>query len=132
MSSISTGELNNHCPLVDRKALQSEPLINHLPHNSHHKQLQNPNLCLNDKETASIEQLKPVVNETSLLASAMVEQPIVQTVISLVETFDGTKSKSESWIASVENVAQISGQNILHIAFSNMVGPPITSIHRVK
>ena len=38
----------------------------------------------------------------------MVEQPIIQAVTSSVKTFDGTKSKFELWIASVENAAQIS------------------------
>ena len=32
--------------------------------------------------------------------------------MSLVEMFDGTKSKFESWIACVENAAQISKQDI--------------------
>ena len=31
--------------------------------------------------------------------------------------FDGTKSKFESWIASVENATQILWQDILHMAF---------------
>ena len=35
-----------------------------------------------------------------------------------MERFDGSKSKFDSWIASVENAAQISGQDILHIALS--------------
>ena len=52
-----------------------------------------------------------------LPASVMVKQPIIQAVISSVETFDGTKSKIESWIASVENEAQISGKDILCITF---------------
>ena len=64
-------------------------------------------MYLNNQETASIEQLKPVFTGTSLLASMMVEQPIIQAAISTVETFDDTKSKFESWIASVENAAQI-------------------------
>ena len=74
-------------------------------------------MCLNDQEIASIEQLKPVISEAILLASVMVEQPIIQAVISSIEAFDGTKSKFESWITSVENAAQISGQNFLCIAF---------------
>ena len=49
-----------------------------------------------------------------------------------MEMFDGTKSKFESWIASIENEAQISGQDILHIAFSKMVGSPLTSAHRLR
>ena len=57
----------------------------------------------------------------------MVEQPIIKAVIFSIGTFNGTKSKSESWIVSVENAAQISGQNILHIAFSKLIGSPLTS-----
>ena len=46
--------------------------------------------------------------------------------------FDGTKSKFESWIASVENAGQISKQDILHIVFSKMIGSPPTSGHRLR
>ena len=53
-------------------------------------------------------------------------------MISSMETFDGTKSKFESWIAPMENAAQISGQDIPHIAFSMMVGSPLTSAHRLR
>ena len=56
--------------------------------------------------------MKLVISETSLLASMMLEQPIIQAVISSTETFNGTMSKFESWIASVVNAAQILGQNI--------------------
>ena len=91
--------------------------MNHFPHSNQQQQHHNPNICLNDQETASIEQLKPVISETSLLASMMVEQPIIQAAITSEETFSGTKSKFESWIASLENAVQILGQNILHIGF---------------
>ena len=121
MPNTSEGESNNHCHLADRRTLQPEPLINHLPCGNEQQQHHIANVHLHKQETASIEQLKPVISETSLLASMMVEQPIIQTVISSVETFNDTK-KFESWITSVENAAQISGQNILCIAFSKMVG----------
>ena len=78
-----------------------------------------PHLDLN-RQKQPIKQLRPVVNEASILASVTVQQPIIQAVISSVEMFDGTKSKFESWIASVENAAQISEQDILCIAFSKM------------
>ena len=39
-------------------------------------------MCLNDQETASIEQLKPVISGTSLLVFLMAGQYITQTVIS--------------------------------------------------
>ena len=50
--------------------------------------------------------------------------------ISSVEKSDGTKSKLELWTASVETAAQISKQDILCIAFSKMIGPPLTSAQR--
>ena len=62
----------------------------------------------------------------------MVEQPIIQAAISSIETFDGTKSKFESWIASVGNAAQISGKNILCMAFSNMVELHLTSANILR
>ena len=52
----------------------------------------------------------------------MVEQPIIQATISSKETFHGTKSRFDSGKVSVENTAQILGQNILHIAFPKLVG----------
>ena len=86
---------------------------------------------LYNQETASIEQLKPVISEASLSASVMVEQPIIQAVISSTETFDGTKIKFESWKTLVENATQISGQNIIGITFSKIVGSPLTSACRL-
>ena len=63
--------------------------------------------------TAPIDKLEPVVSEASLLTLVMVEQTIIQGEISSYKTFDGTKSKFESWIVSVVNTAQISGHEIL-------------------
>ena len=51
----------------------------------------------------------------------MVELSFIQAFISSVELFDGNKSKFESWIASMKNAGQISGQDILCINFSKMV-----------
>ena len=62
----------------------------------------------------------------------MAEQHIIQTAISSTEILDGTKNKFESWKASVENAAQISGKNILHMAFSKMIGSPIMSGYRLR
>ena len=62
----------------------------------------------------------------------MLEQPIIQAAVSSVETFNGTKSKFKSKIVSVENAAQISGQNILYITFSKMVGSLLTTAYRFK
>ena len=35
------------------------------------------------------------------------------------------KNKFEFWIASVENVAQILGQNFLHMTLTKMIGSPL-------
>ena len=66
-------------------------------------------MLFNDQEMASIEQLKLVISNTSLLASVMVEQPINQVAISSIET----KSKFESWIVPVENAAQMLGSTLI-------------------
>ena len=96
-----TCEPNNHFHLADRRTLQSEHLINHLPCSNQQQQPHNPNIHLNNKETASIEQLRPVIHETSLLTTVLVEQSIIQAVISSIKTSDGMKSRLESWIALV-------------------------------
>ena len=71
---------------------------------------------LNDQETASIEQLKPVINETRLLASVMVEQPNIQAAISSIEICNGTKSKFESCIDTCEECSTNLGVN--HLTYS--------------
>ena len=90
------------------------------------------NMHLNDQEPTSIEQLKPVISKTNLLASVMADQHIFQVAIFSIETFNGTRSRFESWIASVENTAQNPGQNVLHMAFFKMVGSPLTSAWRLR
>ena len=131
-SSTSTGEPNNHHHSTYRRALQSDiqliiPLIiirinkNTIPIYPYMIKKQDPS-----------SNWVPKISEATLLTSVMVEKPIIQVVISSVETFDGTKSKFESWIASVENAAQVSGQNILYIALWKMVGSPLTSAHRLR
>ena len=87
------GEPNDNYCLADRRTLQWEPLINHLPHSNQNQQQQyhNPNIHLNDQETAFIEQLKSIISESRFLASVVVEQPIIQAVISSVETFNELK-----------------------------------------
>ena len=123
----------NHYGLANRRALQWEHVIeSNFPHDYHHQHIHNPSITLNCQETAPIEQWRHVINEVSLLASIMVEQSIIQAVISSVEMFDDTKSKFESQIASLENVAQISGQDILNIAFTKMVGSPLTLACRLR
>ena len=62
----------------------------------------------------------------------MADQVIIHMAISLVEIFDGNKNKFEAWIISFENAKQISCQNILWIAFSKIIGAPLTSAHRLR
>ena len=100
------------------------------PHDNHHCHIHNLGITFDCQETGPIEQLRPVVNKTSLLVSVMVEQPIIKAAISSVDTFHGTITKFELGIASVENAAQISWQDILCIAFSKIVGSPFSSAHR--
>ena len=72
--------------------MQSKALINNLYHsNQQWQQHHNPNIWLNDQETTSMEQLKPVLRKTSILASVIVEQPTIQAVISFIETYSNTK-----------------------------------------
>ena len=106
MSNTTAGEPGNHYHLADRRTLQSESLISHLPHSNQQQQCHNHNTQLNDQETASIKQLKPVISKTSHLASMMVEQLIIQAAISSIETFYSTKGKFEFWMPSVENAAK--------------------------
>ena len=57
----------------------------------------------------------------------MIEQNIVQAALLSIETFNGTKSKFEAWKESIENAAQISGQNTICKAFSNLTGSPLST-----
>ena len=65
--------------------------------------------------------------EGSLFESVMIEQTRIQSALSSIETFDGTKGKFETWTESVENAAQISGEDTLHIAFSKMISSTLSS-----
>ena len=122
--NTSAGEFNNHYHLADRRTLQPEAIINHLPCSNQQKQHHNA--------ITSTEYLKPIPIETRLLTSVVVEQPNIQAAISPVETFNGNKSKFEFWITSVENAAQILGQKMLYTAFSKMVGSTLMSAHRLR
>ena len=63
------------------------------PYDNHHQHAHTPSIAFNHEETAPIEQLRPVSNGASLLASVMVEQPIIQAVISSVESLMALKVK---------------------------------------
>ena len=92
MSSTPAGESNNHYHLADIRILQSEPLINYLPHSNQQQHYHNSNINLNNQDTACIKRVKPVISKTSFLASVMVEQPIIQAAISSIDTFNNTKT----------------------------------------
>ena len=68
----------------------------------------------------------------SLLSSIMVEQTIMQAALSSIGMFDGTKSKFETWMESIENAVQISGQNAICMAFSKFTGSPLSTANRLK
>ena len=88
----------------------SQVLDSNFPLDNHHQHVHNPSITLNYQETRPIQQLRPEVNKTSLLASVMVQQPMIQAVISSVEMFDGNRSKFVSWIASMEMQHKFQGK----------------------
>ena len=57
--------------------------------------------------------MRYALNDVNMLTTVMAEQAIIQAAISFVETIDGDENNFEIWITSVENAAQISGQDIL-------------------
>ena len=102
------------------QSISAIPLKSNFPHEYHNIHLHNLNIALNHQGATPVEQMRYVVNEASLLVSVIVDQPIIQVAISSTETCGGNRNKFEAWIALVENVAQISGQDILQIAFSKI------------
>ena len=101
-----------------RYLFQSNSLFNsNFPGEYHNNCSHSPRITLNGPGASHLEQVKYVVNDVKLLMVVMTDQDIIQTAISLVETFDGNKNKLEAWITSDENAAQKSGQDMLPIAF---------------
>ena len=86
----------NHYGCANWKTLQLEHSIDHnFPHDNRHQHVQNSNLAFNHLVTASGDQLPSIVSQACLQALVMAEQPIIRgSVLSSVETFDGTKSES--------------------------------------
>ena len=74
------------------------------------------NITTNNLETSP--HARGTIYEGNLLLSIMIEQTIIQAAIPSTETFNSTKSKYEAWMESIENAAQISGQNAVCISFS--------------
>ena len=73
-----------------------------------------------------------MVYEGNLLSSIMIKQTIIQAALSLIETFNVTKSKFEAWMESIENVAQISGQHEICIVFSKLTGSSLSTANSLK
>ena len=52
----------------------------------------------------------------------MITQTRIQAALASLEMVDERKSKFEFWMESIKNAVQISGQNIICIAFSKLTG----------
>ena len=53
-------------------------------------------------------------------------------ILSLIEAFDGINSQFKAWTESIENTAQISGQDTLCIRFSKWMGSSHSLVNRLK
>ena len=73
-----------------------------------------------------------IVSDHNSLLSIMIEQKIIQTALTSIETFDGTKSKFETWTEAIENAAQISDQNVICKAFPKLIGSLPLTASRLK
>ena len=91
--------------------------------------LQNSNIATNHPEAIPSRKAKGTIYEGNLVSSVIIEQTILQSALSSIETFDGTRGKFKVWTGSVENAAQISGQDTLYIEF---LGSLLSSANRLK
>ena len=122
-----------HQSFCSRRVFQSNSsLYSNFPSEYHYNHLHHANITLNDPGGSQTEQARYMANNVNLLMSVIVDQAIIQQAISSVETFDVNRNKCEAWITSVENAAQISGEDVSQIAFSKMIGSPLTSTHRLR
>ena len=104
----------DHQSFHDQRSFKSNSSFNsNFPGEYHNNYSHGPNITLNGQRASHLEQMRHTVNDVTLLMTVVVDQAIIQTALSSVETFDGNKSKFEAWIISVENTAQISFQDIL-------------------
>ena len=62
----------------------------------------------------------------------MTEQSIIQATLISIEMFNGMKSKFKAWMEDIENVAEISGQNAICIAFSKLIISLLSTANRLK
>ena len=77
--------------------------------------LHNTIITANCPKAIPFGQARGTIYEGSLLLSVTIDQTIIQAALSLKETFNGTTNKFEAWTESIENAAQISGQDILYL-----------------
>ena len=123
----------DHQSFHGRRSFQLNNSFNSIfPGEYHNNYSHNPNMTWNSPGASHLQQVRYVVNNVNMLMIVMSDQDIIQVAISSVETFDGNKTKFEAWITSAENTAQISGQDMLWIAFSKMMGSPLTSAYRLR
>ena len=108
----------------------SNLLHNTYPHENSDNVFSASNATTSNLETP--QNARATLFESNSLASVMIKQTIIQAVLTSIKMFDGTKSKSEAWVESIESAAQISGQNTIHIAFSEWTGPPLLAANRLK
>ena len=102
------------------------------PHKYYNHILHNSNISTNHLEKIPLSQTRGIIYEGSLLSFVIMEQTIIWAALSSVETFDSTKSKFKCWTESIENAAQVFGQDTWHIAFSKMIGSPLSLANTVK
>ena len=84
----------------------------------------------NNQQTA--QNTRGAVYKGNLLSFILIEQTIIQAVLTSIEKLDGTKSKFEAWMEAIENAAQISSQNTICIAFSKLIGSLLLTANRLK
>ena len=84
----------------------------------------------NNKQTAK--NARETVFKGNLLSSSMIEQRIIQAALTSIEKFNGTKNKFKAWKEAVNTIAQISGQNTIHIAFSKLIGSQLSTANMFK
>ena len=82
-------------------------------HEYYNHGLHSPSITINCLEAIPFGQARGTIYKGNLLSSIMIELTTIQAALSLIETFNGTKSKFKAWAESIE----ISGQDTLYIAF---------------
>ena len=77
-------------PSCDHQCFYSKWTFRHnVPGDNQNNYSSNPNISSNDQGTSHLEEARYAVNDVNLLMTVMADQAIIQTPISLVQTFDG-------------------------------------------